>query len=186
MVAISGASGAAYAARLLQLLPEVYNTIYLTASESAMGIIRRELGSETLSQVLPKQQKSKFQLLSSTDLGAPPASGSHNYDGLIVIPCSMGALGRIAAGVSDDLITRSADVCLKERRKLILVVRETPLNLIQLRSMTTLAEAGAVILPACPAFYSKPKEISDLVDFVVDRVLQLMGIDIGLTKGWGE
>lgn len=186
MVAVSGASGAAYAARLLQLLPEVYNTIYLTASESAMGIIRRELGSESLSQVLPKQQESKFQLLSSTDLGAPPASGSHNYDGLIVIPCSMGALGRIAAGVSDDLITRSADVCLKERRKLILVVRETPLNLIQLRNMTSLAEAGAVILPACPAFYGKPKEISDLVDFVVDRVLQLMAIDIRLTKGWGE
>lgn len=186
MVAVSGASGAAYAKRLIEVLPSAYDRIYLTASDNALGIMQDELGAGTLQDLVKPPNVSKFSILGSTDLNAPPASGSHDYDGLVVIPCSMGVVGRIASGVSDDLTTRAADVCLKERRKLVLVIRETPLNLVHLRSLTTLAEAGAVVLPAAPAFYGKPESVDDLVDFVVDRVLRVLGIDERLTKGWGE
>lgn len=181
MVAVSGASGMVYAKRLLEVLPSAYKTIYVTASDNAVAIAQQELGIGSLAEMLPN-----VTLFDSGDLFAPPASGSHDYDGLVIVPCSMGVVGRIAAGVSNDLTTRAADVCLKERRKLILVVRETPYNLIQLRNMTALTEAGAVILPASPAFYNKPESIGDLVDFVVDRTLQSLGLDIRLAKGWGE
>lgn len=186
MVAISGASGAVYARRLLEVLPQAYKTIYLTASDNALGILRDEIGATDLAALIPPGSEDRFTLLDHCDLNAPPASGSHGYDGLVAIPCSMGLVGRIASGVSNDLVTRAADVCLKERRKLVLVVRETPLSLIHLRNMTTLTEAGAVILPAAPAFYGKPDSIDDLVDFVVDRVLSALGLDIRLMKGWGE
>ncbi|MCE5198664.1 MAG: UbiX family flavin prenyltransferase [Armatimonadota bacterium] len=186
MVAISGASGAVYAHRFVQVLPDSFDTIYLTASDNALGIMRDELGLDSLVDFVPKESMSKFTLLSSTDLSAPPASGSHDYDGLVVIPCSMGVIGRIASGVSNDLVTRAADVCLKERRKLILVVREAPLSLIHLRNLTSLAEAGATILPAAPAFYGKPETVAEMVDFVVNRVLQALGLDTRLVRGWGE
>lgn len=186
MVAISGASGAVYARRLLEVLPQVYDVIYLTASDNALGILRDEIGAGDLTSLIPPGSQDKFMLLDPCDLNAPPASGSHRYDGLVAIPCSMGLVGRIASGISNDLVTRAADVCLKERRKLVLVVRETPLSLIHLRNMTTLTEAGAVILPAAPAFYGKPQKIEDLVDFVVDRVLRALDLDIRLMKGWGE
>ncbi|MHB9036824.1 MAG: UbiX family flavin prenyltransferase [Armatimonadota bacterium] len=186
MVAISGASGAAYARRLLEALPSFYDKIYLTASDNALGIVRDELGVMDLADLLPESQEHKFSLLSCTDLSAPPASGSHKYDGLIVIPCSMGVVGRVASGVSNDLITRAADVCLKERRRLVLVVRETPLSLVHLRNLTALTEAGATVLPAAPAFYHKPQTIDDLVDFVVDRALRALGMDTHLIEGWGE
>jgi 4-hydroxy-3-polyprenylbenzoate decarboxylase len=186
MVAIAGASGAAYARRLIEVLPSFYDTVYLTASDNALGIIKDELGVEALQDLVRQPDLQKFSLLSSTDLSAPPASGSHDYDGPIVIPCSMGVVGRIASGVSNDLVTRAADVCLKERRKLVLVVRETPLSLIHLRNLTALAEAGATILPATPAFYHGPKSIDDLVDFVVDRALRALGLDAHLIEGWGE
>ena len=186
MVAISGASGAIYAKRLLEVLPEAYNTVYLTASDNAIGILRDELGVSSLSDLIPVDRLDRFVPVDSSDLSAPPASGSHDYDGLVAIPCSMGLMGRIASGVSNDLITRAADVCLKERRKLVLVARETPLSLVHLRNMTALAEAGATILPAAPAFYGAPQGIDDLVDFVADRVLRSLGLDIRLRKGWGE
>lgn len=186
MVAISGASGAVYARRLLEVLPSLYDTIYLTASDNALGIIKDELGLGGLKEMIPQADAHKFSALSCTDLSAPTASGSHDYDGLIVIPCSMGVVGRIASGVSNDLVTRAADVCLKERRKLVLVVRETPLSLIHLRNMTVLTEAGAIILPAAPAFYNKPKSVDGLVDFVVDRILRTIGADMHLIDGWGE
>ena len=186
MVAITGASGMVYARRLLEVLPSAYDTIYMTASENASAIIRDELDVDKPSGLIPKGEESKFKLFESSDFFAPTASGSHEYDGLVIIPCSMGVVGRIASGVSNDLITRSADVCLKERRKLVLVVRETPLNLIHLRNLTALAEAGAIILPAAPAFYSRPESIYDLVEFIVDRVLRMLDVDIRLIKGWGE
>lgn len=186
MVAVSGASGALYARRLLEVLPEEYETIYLTASENAEVIIERELGTPGLSSLVPHSRQLRFAQLDPCDLSAPPASGSHDYDGLVAIPCSMGLVGRIAAGVSSDLVTRAADVCLKERRKLVLVVRETPLSLVHLRNMTALTEAGAVILPAAPAFYDRPLSVDDLVDFVVDRVLRTLGLSTRLTGGWGE
>lgn len=186
VVAISGASGAVYAQRLLELLPESYDTIYLSASDNAIGIIRDELEVDDLQDLIPVTQKRRFHILEPDDMSAPVASGSHDYDGLVVIPCSMGVVGRIASGVSNDLVTRAADVCIKERRKLILVARETPLSLIHLRNMTALAEAGAVVLPAAPAFYNKPASIDDLADFVVDRVLRVLGVHTHLIKGWGE
>jgi len=192
MVAISGASGAIYARRLLEVLPAAYDTVYLTASDNALGIIHDELGVDSLDKLVWTASQSsacncqRVQVLDPHDLFAPPASGSHEYDGLVVIPCSMGTVGRIAAGVSDDLVTRAADVCLKERRKLILVIRETPLNLIHLRNLTALAEAGAIVLPAAPAFYGKPASVEELVDFVVDRVFRALGTGIRLTKGWGN
>ena len=105
---------------------------------------------------------------------------------MAIVPCSMGVVGRIAAGVSNDLVTRAADVCLKERRKLVLMIRETPLSLVHLRNLTALAEAGAVVLPAAPAFYGRPESLDDLVDFVVDRVLCALGAGVRLVKGWGE
>jgi len=186
MVAISGASGTVYARRLLQVLPSSYDTVYLTASNNALEIMHDELGVASISDLVPEHELFKIIPLGYTDLSSPPASGSHEYEGLIVVPCSMGVVGRIAAGVSSDLITRAADVCLKDHKKLILVVRETPLNLIHLRNLTQLAEAGAIILPASPAFYNTPKSIDDLVDFVVDRILRVVGTDTRLIEGWGE
>lgn len=186
MVAISGASGMVYARRALQILGSVYDTVYLTASDNAATIIRQELDIDSLEQLIPCGVEAEVRLLDSSDLSAPPASGSHEYDGLIVVPCSMGVVGRIAAGVSADLVTRAADVCLKERRKLVLVVRETPLNLVHLRNLMAVAEAGAVVLPAAPAFYARPRSIDDLVDFVVDRALRALGCGARLVEGWGE
>ena len=122
--------------------------------------------------------------LNPRDYFTPPASGSFRHDGMVIIPCSMGTAGRIAHGVSDDLLTRAADVCLKERRKLILVVRETPLNLIHLRTLTALTEAGAVVLPAAPAFYHRPRTVEELVDTVVARVLQQLGVEQQIMRQW--
>lgn len=186
MVAISGASGAVYAQGLLEVLPQAYETIYVTASENAKDIMREEVDADDIYDLVPASAAHHFHVLEPTDMSAPVASGSHDYDGLVVIPCSMGVVGRIASGVSNDLVTRAADVCLKERRKLVLVVRETPLSLIHLRNMTALTEAGATILPAAPAFYGKPATIDDLVDFVIDRVLRSLDVETRLMKGWGE
>lgn len=116
---------------------------------------------------------------------APFASGSSRFEAMVICPCSMGLLGRIANGISDDLITRAADVMLKERRKLIVVPRETPFNLIHLRNMTQLTEAGAIVCPAVPSFYSKPQTIEQLVDTVVDRIIDLIGLDV-VTYRWGN
>ena len=125
-----------------------------------------------------------FKVYGKEDFFAPFASGSAGYDALIICPCSMGTLGRIASGISNDLITRAADVLLKERKKLICVVRETPYNLIHLRNMTAVTEAGGIICPATPSFYSKPQTIEEAAETVVDRALQLAGIDIK-TYRWG-
>ncbi len=186
MVALSGASGMVYAKRFLQVVSSAYDKLYVTASENACDIIREEIGIDGVENLLAQSGVHNSDLFSSTDLHAPPASGSHDYDGLVVLPCSMGVVGRIASGISNDLVTRGADVCLKERRKLILVVRETPYSLVHLRNMTALTEAGAIILPASPAFYSQAQTVADLVDFVVDRVLRALGLDLRLVKGWGE
>lgn len=186
MIAISGASGIIYARRLMEVIPAAYDCTYLTASDNALAIADQELGIKALNDFVPAEYKDQVKILDPTNMFAPPASGSHDYDGLVIIPCSMGMVGRIASGVSSDLITRAADVCLKEKRKLILVVRETPLSLIHLRNLTALAEAGATILPAAPAFYGKQDSIDDLVDFIVDRVCSSLGLDIRLSKGWGE
>jgi 4-hydroxy-3-polyprenylbenzoate decarboxylase len=121
---------------------------------------------------------------SPEDFTSPIASGSYRFDGMVVIPCSMRTLAGIASGFSDTLITRAAEVCLKERRRLVLVTRETPLSLVQLRNMAAVSEAGAVVLPACPAFYSRPQSVGELVDVVVGRVLDQLGIDNELFPRW--
>jgi len=186
VVAITGASGAMYAASFLRFACERYATVYLTLSETAEGIVREELGVGDIRETLSEDACKMVRLLDPKDLWSPPASGSHHYDGLVVVPCTAGTLGRIAAGVSDDLVTRAADVCLKERRKLILVVRETPLNLIQIRNMATVTEAGGVILPASPAFYQKPKSLEDMADFITAKIAGQLGLRSDLVPEWGE
>ncbi len=181
IVAITGASGSIYAVRFLESILEHYDRIYLTVSENAAPVIRTELGIDLLGDAIDARtflgrDCDKIEMCSPRDLCAPPASGSVRSDGMVIIPCSMGTAGRIASGISNDLTTRAANVCLKERRKLIMVVRETPLNLIHLRNLTQLAEAGATILPASPAFYTNPKTIEDMVEFVVARVMQQLGL----------
>ena len=177
VVAITGASGSIYAVRFLEAALEHYDRIYLTMTENAAGIMRAECAED-----IPSSEK--IEVLAPNDLSAPPSSGSVPYEGMVIIPCSMGTAGRIAAGISNDLVTRAADVCLKERRKLILVVRETPLSLIHLRNLTTLTEAGAVILPAAPAFYNKPNTIEELVEFIVARTMCQLGLEQSIAPEW--
>lgn len=182
IVAITGASGSVYAKRLIEKLsqsdiqPEACGIVF---SKNARDIWAYELKEEIDPLEFP------YPIYEPQNFYAPFASGSAGYDTMVIIPCSMGTLGRITAGISDDLITRSADVILKERGKLIVVPRETPYNLIHLRNMVTLTEAGAIVMPATPSFYSLPANIDELVDTVVNRVLDLAGIENDGYK-WGE
>lgn len=177
VIGISGASGVGYGIRLLQVLQGCVT--HLIISNSARKIIEIETDLEP-----DDVEKLADHVYASDDFTAPIASGSHIFDAMVVIPCSMGTLSGIACGSSDTLITRAADVCLKERRKLILVPRETPLSLVQLRNMVFAAEAGAIVLPACPAFYSRPETVGDLVDILVGRVLDLIGLENNLYERW--
>jgi 4-hydroxy-3-polyprenylbenzoate decarboxylase len=181
VVAVTGASGSIYAQLLLQALsklnPEEYR-IGLVMSRNAMDVWEYELGNRDFEQL-------SFRRYAKDDFSAPFASGSAGFDTMIVIPCSMGTLGRIASGVSDDLLTRSADVMLKERRKLILVARETPLSLIHLKNMEQVTLAGGIICPAVPSFYHKPQTISDLAMSVVNRVLDLASLPADAFR-WGQ
>ena len=189
IVAITGASGAPYAVRFLQEATKHYGEIYVALSDQAMQVISLETGRMVNPRNLSAETLLGFasnaiRFVDKKDYFSPPASGSFRHDGMVIVPCSMGTAARIAQGISDDLITRAADVCLKERRKLILVPRETPWNLIHLRNMTQLAEAGATILPAAPGFYYKPQSVADIVDFIAGRILQQLGIDQKLTPQW--
>lgn len=179
VVGISGASGAAYAIRLLQVLREKGCITHLVITDSAAKII--EIETDFL---LKDVQGLAEHVYAPHDFAAPFASGSHLFDAMVVIPCSMGTLSAIACGSSDTLITRAADVCLKEKRRLIIVPRETPISLVGLRNMVAAAEAGTVVLPACPAFYSKPRSLDDLVDVLVGRVLDLLGVENDLYRRW--
>ena len=172
-VAITGASGSIYAKVLLDKLAQLkgqVTEVSLVWSDNAYTVWEHELENKDYGNY-------PFKVWKKTDFMAPFASGSSSYETLIICPCSMGTVGRIASGISNDLITRTADVMLKERRKLICVVRETPYNLIQLRNMTAVTEAGGVICPATPSFYSKPKTLEDAAYTVIHRVLGLAGID---------
>lgn len=173
VVAITGASGSVYAKLLLDKLQQLQDQLQEVAvvmSDNAKQVWQFEL-DDTGHGNYP------FRYYAKNDFMAPFASGSAKFDTMVVVPCSMGTLGRIAAGVSDDLITRAADVILKERRKLILVVRDTPLNLIHIRNMATVTEAGGIICPATPSYYSKPKTIEELAMTVVDRIIDLIGLE---------
>jgi 4-hydroxy-3-polyprenylbenzoate decarboxylase len=175
----------------------LYDHVYVMMSDQAPAVFATEIGRTLPQPFTPadyigdptahgKQSETyeNVTFLSSKDYFTPPASGSFRHDGMVIIPCSMGTLGRIANGISNDLTTRAADVCLKERRKLIVVARETPLNLIHLRNMVAVTEAGAIVLPAAPAFYHQPKTIEDLVDTVVARILQNLGVNHDLQPEW--
>jgi len=179
VVGISGASGVSYGIRLLEVLKEKGIITHLIITGSARKII--EIETELLPQDVERLASRSYE---PEDFSAPIASGSHLFDAMAVVPCSMGTISGIACGSSDTLITRAADVCLKEKRRLVLVPRETPLSLVQLRNMVACAEAGAAILPACPAFYSQPQSIAELVDVLVGRVLDLLGVDNDLYRRW--
>jgi len=181
LIAITGASGSIYAKNILDKLSAVqsqWTELSVVMTNNARTVWKTELENEDY-----KSYHAKFY--DTDDFMAPFASGSGQYETMIIIPCSMGTLGRIAAGLSNDLITRAADVVLKERRKLICVVRETPYNLVHIRNMETLTLAGAIICPATPSFYSKPQTLEAVAATVVDRVLDLAGIDIK-TFRWGK
>ncbi len=193
-IAISGASGAPYALRLLQALIKGGHSIYFTISGDGLSILNDETGlmlkgSETDIQfALEKHLEAKEGQIAYFDednMYAPIASGSAKVDAMVVVPCSMKALASIAHGFASNLIERAADVMLKEKRKLIIVPRETPLSAVHLRNMLTLAEAGCHIIPAMPAFYHHPQKISDMVDFVTGRVLDSMGVENDLSPRWG-
>jgi flavin prenyltransferase len=181
VVAITGASGAIYAKVLLDKLTstiEQIETVGVVMSDNAKKVWQYELGDKDY-------EKLNFQLFEKNDFNAPFASGSSNYDCMIICPCSMGTLGRIASGVSNDLITRAADVMLKERRNLILITRDTPLSLIHINNMKTVTEAGGIICPANPSFYSKPQSFEHMAATVTNRALELCGLNIN-SFSWGE
>ncbi|MGV3546944.1 MAG: UbiX family flavin prenyltransferase [Pedobacter sp.] len=173
VVAVTGASGSIYAKSLLDnltLLNAQIEKVGVVMSDNAKEVWRYELGNEDYNNY-------NFDFYAKMDFNAPFASGSAKYDTMIIAPCSMGTLGRIAHGISNDLISRAADVILKERRKLIAVVRDTPFSLIHLNNMKTVTEAGGIICPANPSFYSLPKTIEEVAQTVVDRVIDLAGLE---------
>ncbi len=182
VVAVTGASGAIYAKVLLDKLTQLSDQIAeiaLVMSDNAKDVWKFELGNEDY------QHYSSIKWYDKNDFNAPFASGSAKFTTMIIAPCSMGTLGRVASGVSNDLTTRAADVMLKERRKLILLVRDTPYNLIHIRNMKTVAEAGGIICPATPSFYSLPKNFEELALTVINRVIDLSGLE-NASYRWGE
>ena len=192
VVAICGASGSIYGIRLLKSLLKNPVKIYLIISTAGYKVLEHETGysGESFSSFLKDKgvtfnKKAQLYTYNQDNLFAPPASGSFKNDGMVIVPCSMKTLGAIASGIADNLIHRAADVNLKEKRPLIVLPRETPLNLIHLKNMYVAAKAGATIMPPSPSFYSNPKNISDLVDSVIARVLDHLKIEHDLIKEWG-
>ena len=181
IVAVTGASGAIYSKVLfdkLNLLNEQIEEVGVIISDNAKEVWQYELGNSDY-------EKIPFKVYDKNNFHAPFASGSAQYKTMIVCPCSMGTLARLSTGVSNDLLTRAADVILKERRKLILVTRDTPLSLIHINNMKTITEAGGIICPASPSFYSKPKSFEDLASTVIDRILDLAGFELKSFR-WNE
>ncbi|MEN9744959.1 MAG: UbiX family flavin prenyltransferase [Bacteroidota bacterium] len=181
VIAITGASGSIYADLLIKklaLIKDQWEEVAVVFSENAKTVWKTELGNEDYQHIA-------FPVFEKNDFNAPFASGSGQYDTMIIVPCSMGTLGRIANGVSGDLITRAADVVLKERRKLICVARETPYNLIHIKNMESITLAGGIICPATPSFYSNPQSVEEVVSTVVDRVIDLAGMHVK-TYRWGS
>jgi 4-hydroxy-3-polyprenylbenzoate decarboxylase len=193
VVAMTGASGSAYGVRLLDVLLRAGRTVHLTLSPAAVQVAAAELGRTVdLDRFDPRAllpgtaDLSRLCYHHYQDFRAGIASGSFLTAGMAVCPCSMGTVAAVAHGISGNLIQRAADVHLKEHRKLVLVPRETPLGVVQLRNLTAAAEAGAVVLPAMPAFYTKPQSVGDMVDFVVARVCDQFGVAHELSRRWGE
>jgi 4-hydroxy-3-polyprenylbenzoate decarboxylase len=195
VLAMTGASGVAYGIRLLEVLLRAGRTVHFSLSPSAVDVLKEELGcsvkldsfrlGDLLGDTSDDLAGDRFHYHHFQDFRAGIASGSFLTAGMIVCPCSMGTVAAIAHGLSQNLIHRAADVHLKERRRLILVPRETPLGLVQLRNLTACAEAGAVILPAMPAFYTRPETLQDAIDFVVGRICDQLGVEHQLLRRWG-
>lgn len=187
VLAFTGASGAPYGVRLLEVLARGRVPVWLIVSQHGLRLLREECGIESVDGLRSATggDWSTVVTYPDEDRGALPASGSRRTAGMVICPCSMGTVAAIAGGTSRSLIERAADVTLKERRRLILVPRETPLSLVHLRNMVAVSEAGAVLLPASPGFYHRPGQVSDLVDFVVQRVLDQLQLDIDIAPRWG-
>ncbi|HET6703141.1 MAG TPA: flavin prenyltransferase UbiX [Gemmatimonadaceae bacterium] len=190
VVAITGASGAPYALKLLEALVQAKRSIWLIVSEHGWRLLSTEAGVADLDTLRAHVGGSAWEQLVTVfedgDRGASPASGSARSSGMVVCPCSMGTLSAISAGSSRSLVERAADVALKERRKLVLVPRETPLSAIHLQNMLRVTRAGAVVLPAAPGFYNRPSSVDDLVAFVVARVLDQLGVEHDLARRWSS
>ena len=178
VIAATGASGAIYLQRLLEQIDCTVHEVHLVMSGYAREVAKRELGAFKIPPAVSQH--------SETDMDVPFVSGSARFDAMVIVPCSMATLGRIASGSSDSVLLRAADVFLKERRKLIVVPRETPWNLIHARNIVTLLEAGAIVLPAIPSFYSRPNSLTAVVDTVVWRILDQIGLPSPAAYRWGE
>ena len=189
VVAITGASGAPYAVRLLEQLLAADRQVWLIVTSHGLRLLRTELDIDSVDALRKAVGADAWRRLvtvyDDADRGAAPASGSARNAGMVICPCSMGTLSAVSIGASRSLVERSADVMLKERRTLVLVPRETPLSAIHLQNMLRLTRAGAVILPAAPGFYNRPQSVQELVDFVVARVLDQLGVEHALSRRWG-
>lgn len=184
VIGVTGASGAVYAARLIALLAPLVDQLLVVPTLTALKVCAYELPDRNPLDTVNLPRNATIYL--NEDMFAPPASGSFRHDGMVVIPCSMGSVGKMANGIADNLLCRAADVSLKERRQLIVVPREAPLGLIHLRNLTKLAEAGACILPACPSFYRHPTSVIEVVDSVVHRVMCQLGVTPPGFSEWGD
>ncbi|MGM0880470.1 MAG: UbiX family flavin prenyltransferase [Bacillota bacterium] len=193
VVGITGASGSIYGIRLIEELLRQSFQVHLVVTEAGWRVLKEELGWETTRRTAALEERFGEALQGgaltfhpNADIGAAIASGSFRVQGMVIMPCSMGTLASIAHGISDDLMTRAADVMLKENRQLLLVPRETPLHAIHLENMLTLSRLGVRMIPAMPAFYYKPQSMDEMVDFLVGKVMDNMGIDHDLYRRWGD
>lgn len=195
VVAITGASGARYGLRLIECLLNAGTRVYLLVSQAGQVVLKLETGLEVPARPAEAEaffvaqfgaQPGQLRVFGRQEWTAPVASGSNPAEAMVICPCTAGTLGRVAAGLSGSLIERAADVALKERRPLVLVIRETPFTTIHLENMLRLAQAGAVIMPANPGFYRNPTEIGDLVDFMVARILDHLAVPHALLERWGS
>jgi 4-hydroxy-3-polyprenylbenzoate decarboxylase len=186
VLAITGASGAPYAVRLLGVLAGRREPVWLITSSHGLRLLRDECGIDSIEalQRATGGDWASVTVFPDGDRGALPASGSQRTRGMVICPCSMGTVAAIAGGTSRSLVERAADVTLKERRRLLLVPRETPLSLVHLRNLVAVTEAGATVIPAAPGFYHRPASVADLVDFIVQRVLDQLDLDIQIARRW--
>ncbi|MDY0362251.1 MAG: UbiX family flavin prenyltransferase [Desulforegulaceae bacterium] len=193
VIACTGASGVIYFSRLVKVLLKTDADLHLIVSDSGKQVLCHETDYENgpiidliLKNKKESEVKAKIFIHNDNDFFSPPASGSFFHNGMVIVPCSMKTLGSIASGIADSLITRSADVCLKEKRKLILVPRETPFNRIHLENMIRVNDAGAVVMPASPSFYAHPSTIENLTDSIVSKILNHLGVENSLIPQWGQ